>query len=245
MTSSTTHTAAVSPITGLADEVMEVGLAVPHVLVLECGYDMTDYLAAAPAALERLRMLVRRHPLASSSVHLGVVTFDNAAHLRLPLAQIADPAVVLPALERGAFGTDLGSACSGAGDLLRAGLRSLGLLPDGARRRVFRPNVHIITSGDHNAGDDWRPRLDELLSGPAIPRMSCFGTADADQDVIASIADEGRGFVLAPGSEADTFFDFVLAVVARWLLAPFDSLAQSGPPPYGLVPVSRNVPTDV
>ncbi|PRY34261.1 vWA domain-containing protein [Umezawaea tangerina] len=204
----------------------------PFYLVIDVSVSMTgDKLKQANAIMPAVVDALADAPILSDKVRFGVIDFGSDAQVRLPLCDLLDENVSLPALTvRGA------TSFAAAFRLLRAEIESnvKQLKADGFQ--VHRPAVFFISDGDPtDREDDWRGAFAELTENfPIYPNFVPCGVDDANPKILANLIHPATGpkamqmYLMQNGQNPADAIAMIAEILISSMLASGQSIAQGG-----------------
>jgi len=148
----------------------------------ESGSMSGDPIDAINSALPELHREVSTNPVVADKTRFSMIGFSDSAVVVLDLIDLSDVSAMPQLTSKG--GTSFGEAFRVLRqqiDIDVARLKSQG-------HRVFRPVVFFLSDGQPT--DSWQGQYQQLVdpSNPYRPNIVAFGIGDADETVIAQVA---------------------------------------------------------
>lgn len=219
----------------------------PFYLVIDVSASMTgDKLARANKIMPAVVDALSDAPILSDKVRFGVIDFGSDALVRLPLCDLLDENVTLPALNvRGA------TSYAAAFRLLRAEIESnvKQLKADGFQ--VHRPAVFFISDGEPTDRDDeWRGAFRDLTENfPTYPNIVPCGVDAANPKTLAALIHPASGpkamqmYLMDDGQNPADAIAMIAEILISSMLASGHSMAQGS---SGLIlPAQQDLPAGI
>ncbi|WBB80601.1 VWA domain-containing protein [Micromonospora sp. WMMD882] len=163
----------------------------PFYLVIDVSWSMSlaGKLDAANAIMPAIVDALAQQPILVDKVRFGLIDFSDDARVRLPLCDLLDPDLTLPALSvRG------GTSFAAAFTLLRREIEANVAQLKADQYVVHRPVVWFISDGEPTDDDPvWRAAFQELTSSKAYPNVIPCGVDQADVNVMGSLIHPSSG----------------------------------------------------
>ncbi|QFZ16994.1 vWA domain-containing protein [Saccharothrix syringae] len=185
-------------------------------------------------------------PILSDKVRFGVIDFGTDAQVRLPLCDLLDENVTLPALSvRGA--TSYAAAFRLLRDEIESNVKQL--KADGFQ--VHRPAVFFISDGEPTDREDvWRDALRDLTHDfPTYPNLVPCGVDQADPKVLAQLVHPSSGpkamqmYLMEQGQNPADAIAMIAEILISSMLASGHSMAQGS---SGLIlPDKQDLPAGI
>jgi len=186
-----------------------------------------------------------QNPILSDKVRFGLIDFSDDAQVRVPLCDLLEPNLVLPALTvRGS--TSYGAAFS----LLRSEIESNVAQLKADQYVVHRPTVWFVSDGSPTDADSyWRQAFADLTSSRMYPNFIPCGVDDADVNVMGSLIHPSTGpkpmalYMMDAGFDPAKAITAMAEILISSMLASGYSLAsgQSGT----ILPDKSNLPAGI
>lgn len=176
----------------------------PFYLVIDVSVSMAgDKLKAANNIMPAIIDALSENPILSDKVRFGLIDFSGDAQVRLPLCDLLDPNLSLPALTtRGS--TSYAAAFSTLQREIEANVAQL----KADQYVVHRPAVWFISDGEPTDGEAaWRKAYTDLTSSKAYPNIIPCGVDKADLTVMGSLIHPSSGpkkmalYMMEPGHD--------------------------------------------
>lgn len=219
----------------------------PFYLVIDVSASMSgDKLKQANAIMPAVVDALSDAPILSDKVRFGLIDFGSDAQVRLPLCDLLDENVTLPALGvRGA------TSYAAAFRLLRAEIESnvKQLKADGFQ--VHRPAVFFISDGEPTDRDgEWRAAFADLtVNFPTYPNVVPCGVDQANPKTLASLIHPASGpkamqmYLMEHGQNPADAIAMIAEILISSMLASGQSMAQGS---SGLIlPAPQDLPTGI
>lgn len=218
----------------------------PFYLVIDVSYSMTGAkLDAANRIMPQIVDALAQNPILSDKVRFGLIDFSDDAQVRLPLCDLLEPNLTLPALDvRGA------TSYSAAFTVLRNEIQSNVAQLKADQFIVHRPTVWFISDGEPTDDENsWRKAFADLTSSPMYPNLIPCGVDTADMKVMGSLIHPSSGnkpmalYMMEPGFDAAKAITAMAEILISSMLASGYSLAsgQSGT----VLPNKASLPTGI
>jgi uncharacterized protein YegL len=197
----------------------------PFYLVIDASWSMSgDKLEAANDIMPAIVDALAQNPILSDKVRFGLIDFAEDAQVRLPLCDLLDPNLALPALEvRG--GTSYAAAFHALRQEIEANVAQL----KADQFVVHRPTAWFITDGEPTDEEhEWRAAFADLTSSKAYPNfIPCGVDPAANRQVLGSLIHPSTGPKKMAMYSMDSGFQPAKAItaVAEILIS---SMIQSG-----------------
>lgn len=191
-------------------------------------------------------------PILADKVRFGVIDFGSDAQVRLPLCDVLDENVRLPALTiRGA--TSYGAAFRLLRSEIEINVKQL--KADGFL--VHRPAVFFISDGEPTDPGDWPTAFKELTEYdkeagqgfPIYPNFVPCGVDDANPKVLQSLIHPATGpkamqmYLMQQGQNPADAIAMIAEILISSMLASGQSMAQGG---SGLIlPAKQDLPAGI
>jgi uncharacterized protein YegL len=168
----------------------------PTYLVLDTSGSMNRHTETLNSTLAQLYHTLITSPKVSEFAHLSIITFNDRAHLVLPMTDV-DRVPGLPVLSCSG-GTSYGAAFRMIRQCIEAdvpGLRAAG-------KEVLRPVVFLLTDGEP-LDPDWHEAFLDLVDRQwqRYPNVITYGFGAANPDVLGKVATTAA--FLAEGNATD------------------------------------------
>ncbi|GGP44807.1 vWA domain-containing protein [Saccharothrix coeruleofusca] len=219
----------------------------PFYLVIDVSASMSgSKLEQANQIMPKVVDALADAPILSDKVRFGVIDFGSDAQVRLPLCDLLDDEVTLPALNvRGA------TSYAAAFRLLRAELESnvKQLKADGFQ--VHRPAVFFISDGEPTDRDEeWRAAFRDLTENfPIYPNLVPCGVDDANPRTLATLIHPASGpkamrmYLMEQGQNPADAIAMIAEILISSMLASGQSMAQGN---SGLIlPAQQDLPSGI
>ncbi|MFY1634751.1 vWA domain-containing protein [Solwaraspora sp. WMMB335] len=163
----------------------------PFYLVIDVSVSMSSSgkLDAANAIMPAIVDALAQNPILSDKVRFGLIDFSDHAEVRLPLCDLLDPKLALPALAvRG--GTSYGAAFTTLRHEIEANVAQL----KADQYVVHRPAVWFISDGEPTDDQSsWRAAFADLTSSKVYPNFIPCGVDMANTTVLGSLIHPSNG----------------------------------------------------
>ncbi|GIF73922.1 vWA domain-containing protein [Asanoa siamensis] len=163
----------------------------PFYLVIDVSWSMSldGKLDAANAIMPSIVDALAQNPILSDKVRFGLIDFSDTAQVRLPLCDLLDPNLTLPALSVSG-GTSFGAAFTTLKREIEANVAQL----KADQYVVHRPTVWFISDGEPTDEESsWRPAFAELTQSKMYPNFIPCGVDKADVNVMGSLIHPASG----------------------------------------------------
>ena len=229
---------------------IEQGKLLPFYLVIDVSYSMSGAkLKAADDIMPAVVDTLAQAPILCDKVRFGLIDFADDAQVRLPLCDLLDENVTLPALNvRG--GTSYAAAFRLLRTELEANVRQL--KADGFA--VHRPAVFFLSDGEPTDSDnEWRAAFHELTAYdpqtkqgfPMYPNVVPCGVDGANPRTLKSLIHPATGnkqmqmYLMDNGQDPAKAITMIAEILISSILASGESMAQGNsgiilPPPEDL-----------
>lgn len=190
----------------------------PFYLVVDVSASMTgDRMTALNNVVPQLVDALARDPILSDKVRFALINFSEDARVRLPLADLLDPGLVIPRLEERSM-----TSFVAALELLRSEIVANVDLLKADGFEVHRPAVFFVSDGVPDHHEDWQPAFAALTSyDPATgdgfrmyPNIIPCAVADADPRVMQKLIHPPSGRRAMKMYLMDAGFDPAKAITA-------------------------------
>lgn len=162
----------------------------PFYLVIDVSVSMEgSKLQSANNIMPTIVDALAENPILSDKVRFGLIDFSDDAQVRLPLCDLLDPNLTLPALSvRGA--TSYAAAFTTLRHEIDANIAQL----KADQYVVHRPAVWFISDGaPTDRASDWQRAFTELTTAKAYPNLIPCGVDQADLKVMGSLIHPSSG----------------------------------------------------
>jgi uncharacterized protein YegL len=163
----------------------------PFYLVIDVSWSMSldGKLDSANKIMPQIVDALAQNPILSDKVRFGLIDFSDDAQVRLPLCDLLEPNLALPALSvRG------GTSFSAAFSLLRKEIEANIAQLKADQYVVHRPTVFFISDGEPTDDDAaWRSAFSDLTSLRAYPNFIPCGVDKAEVNVMGSLIHPSSG----------------------------------------------------
>lgn len=218
----------------------------PFYLVIDVSYSMDgDKLDAANRIMPQIVDALAQNPILSDKVRFGLIDFSDDAQVRLPLCDLLEQNLTLPALEvRGA------TSFAAAFNLLRSEIQSNVAQLKADQYVVHRPTVWFISDGvPTDSEPTWRKAFADLTTSSMYPNLIPCGVDNADVNVMGSLIHPSSGskpmalYMMDAGFDAAKAITAMAEILISSMLASGYSLAsgQSGT----VLPNKANLPSGI
>jgi uncharacterized protein YegL len=163
----------------------------PFYLVIDVSWSMAQKqkLDSANQIMPTIVDALAQNPILSDKVRFGLIDFSDDAQVRLPLCDLLEPNLTLPALTvRG------GTSYAAAFRTLRQEIESNIAQLKADQYVVHRPAVWFISDGEPTDKEaDWRAAFADLTTSKAYPNFIPCGVDEADVKVMGSLIHPSSG----------------------------------------------------
>lgn len=181
----------------------------PFYLVVDVSASMTgDRMSALNSIIPQLIDALAKDPILSDKVRFALIDFSEDAQVRLPLSDLLEPELVVPALEPRSM-----TSYVAALELLRTEIVANVDLLKADGFEVHRPAAFFVSDGVPDQHEDWQPAFAALTefdpnSGAGFrtyPNIIPCGVGDADPAVMQQLIHPAVGkramkmYLMSPG----------------------------------------------
>lgn len=218
----------------------------PFYVVTDVSYSMSGRkIAAANQILPKVVDALAQNPILSDKVRIGLIDFSDDARVQLPLCDVLEPTLTIPALKvRGS------TSYAAAFRLLRTEIAANIKQLKGDGYLVHRPAVFFLSDGEPTDKDSmWRSAFADLVNEPAYPNVIPFGVEDADGHTLQALIHPSSGpkqmrmFLMNKGEDAAQAITSMAEIMISSVIQSGHSMSQgqSGI----LLPDKYDLPTGV
>jgi uncharacterized protein YegL len=201
----------------------------PFYIVIDASYSMSGRkIDSANRIIVQVRDALAQNPILSDKVRIGLVDFADDARVQLPLCDVLESSLNLPAVTpRG------GTSYVAAFKLLRSTIAANVKQLKADKFMVHRPTVFFLSDGaptDRPA--EWKAAFAELVGDKAYPNVIAFGVDDADGPVLQSLIHPSTGekqmrmYLMDKGEDAAKAITAMAEIMISSVLESGRSLSQ-------------------
>ena len=201
----------------------------PFYVVVDVSYSMSGKkLASANQIMPKIVDALAQNPILSDKVRIGLVDFSDDAKVQLPLCDVLEPSLTLPALKtRG--GTSYAAAFSLLRTEIAANIKQLKV--DGYL--VHRPAVFFLSDGEPTDQEPkWKAAFADLIGDKAYPNVIPFGVDGADGSTLQTLIHPSSGekqmqmFLMDKGEDAAKAITAMAEVMITSVIQSGHSMSQ-------------------